>query len=56
VGHKRLSEYKTGMGRHGSLKQSDLVARYLEIAAGLKRAGLPAASPIADPSATQVTG
>jgi hypothetical protein len=43
VGHKRLSEYKTGIGRRGILTACDLAVRRTEIVGGLMRVGLPAA-------------
>jgi hypothetical protein len=44
VGHKRLSEYKTGTGRHGILTACDLAVRRTEIVGGIMRVGLPAAN------------
>ena len=44
VGHKRLSEYKTGRGTHGTLTAHDLALRRTEIVLGLMRVGLPLAA------------
>jgi hypothetical protein len=43
VGHKRLSEYKTGRGTHGILTARALALRRTDIVWGVMRVGLPAA-------------